>query len=237
MINAVMLVRNRLQLTEQALRTFARNTTGEWNMTIVDDGSDAHTLAMLQVFREAFPGKSLVHTVTPEQEAAGIVGRLKDGGITLSRDAFGQHEWLYLSDNDVYFTEGWDATLATAMLAAEKRAFRLMGGQNHPYHQPLPPALGRAPLPAGVHAYLAVAGTSWLMRWNTWQRFGPLGGTAKGAGQSEDTAFCNRVRFAGYRVGALCPPVVLDTGITQTDGTLSPGHEAKTAREPGVVYL
>lgn len=233
-INAVMLVKDRVRLTVQAVTSFCRNTEGDWTLTLVDD---SETIEVLQVLAPVVTGYvkrfSAIRVANPL--ISGIVGCMKDLGVEWSRSDWGTSDWLYLSDNDVYFTPGWNTKMEKVMLEAEKRAFKLLGGQNHPYHLPLSQRRGQLPLPDGMHSYLAVAGTSWLMRWPTWERFGPLGGTAKGVGQSEDTAFCNRIRDAGYRVGAMCPPVVIDTSLTTTDGRPVIGIETKV-QEPGVIY-
>jgi hypothetical protein len=50
MMNVVMLVKNRPRLTHQALYTLTKNTDAEFNVTIVDDGSDQETLQMLTTF-------------------------------------------------------------------------------------------------------------------------------------------------------------------------------------------
>lgn len=234
-INAVMLVKDRVRLTMQAVTTFCKNTEGDWTLTILDDSENDDVMKALRPVITSQKRRLSLTAVRTVEDMSGIVGRMKDAGTVWSLSDWGTSDWLYLSDNDVYFTPGWNTKMEKVMLEAEKRAFKLLGGQNHPYHLPLSQRRGQAPLPDGMHSYLAVAGTSWLMRWPTWERFGPLEGTAKGVGQSEDTAFCNRIRDAGYRVGAMCPPVVIDTSLTTTDGRPVIGIETKV-QEPGIIY-
>jgi len=112
-----------------------------------------------------------------------------------------------------------------------------MGGQNHPFHQPTSAQwiLGNGKL---VKEYSAIAGTSHMMTWETWNEYGPQVETQPGVGASEDFEYCQRIRKAGYRVGAIWPAVIIDTGITQTGDTPSPGADIKAKNKvPGVVYL
>jgi len=219
MINVVMIARNRPNLTRQAVVSlYAHTPPDSFNLTLVDDQSD-----------------DLIEVESPNAcvlrigRSNGVVSKIKNLGVYWSEHYFGRGDWLYLSDNDVYFKPDWSLDLTIAMQQTYYQTFRLVGGQNHPYHHPIS-ILGM------VREYGALAGTSWLMPWSTWDKYGPLEeSNAPGVGQSEDHAFCQKIRADGYKVGAVWPHVVLDTGITQTDGQLSPGHEHKK-RVEGVVY-
>ncbi len=226
-----MTVKDRPSLTHQALWSLHNNTKGDWSLVLVNDGSDQPTQDILKMFAAAYPSKVCLIHVGPDRYESGVIGKLKNLGVDVSINAFGQNEWLYLSDNDVFFTEGWDKLLISTANTFYPLGFRLFGGQNHPFHEPVGNLQFR-----GFHEYLAVAGTSWLMKFATWHIFGPLDGNAKGVQQSEDTAFCNRIRTQGYKVGAMNPPAVLDTGITQTDGQPSVGADVKR-RVLGVKFL
>ncbi len=232
MINVVMLVRNRPVLTRQSLQTLAANTHGDWNLVIVNDGSATETHDYLVKFELRYPSKVKLVRYWPDHgDLTGLsnLGAAKNCGVERSAKVFGRSDFLYLSDNDVYFTPGWDTQLTAALRIRSADGFCLLGGQNHPYHQPLA-SFG------SVQEYGAVAGTSWLMKWDMWDEMGPLAETgAGGVGQSEDHEYCQRIREKGYRVGAISPAVVLDTGITQTGGGLSVGAGEKV-RVPGVIY-
>jgi|SRR6185436_13485589 len=219
MINVVMIAKNRPNLTRQAVVSlYAHTPPGSFNLTLVDDQSD-----------------DLIEVESPNAcvlrigRSNGVVSKIKNLGVYWSEHYFGRGDWLYLSDNDAFFTDRWSEKLVLALADGQRSKFALVGGQNHPFH---------APISRGIPAdeFFAVAGTSWLMQWSTWDRWGPLAeSNAPGVGQSEDHAFCQKIRADGYKVGAVWPHVVLDTGITQTDGQLSPGHEHKK-RVEGVVY-
>lgn len=160
------------------------------------------------------------------------VGASKNSAISQVKD---RGDLLYLSDNDVYFKPRWLETLIAAI--NHRPDFKIIGGWNHPYHRPVDRHRfmlnGKL---VEIREAWAVAGVSWLMKWETWDRFGPFDSNSEGVGQSEDTAFCNRVREAGFKVGSVYPPVVLHTGITNTLGEPALGAEL-FEREDGVIYL
>lgn len=229
-MNIVMLVKDRPKLTRQSLLSLVANSVSPWNLTIVNDGSQQETLDILLAFESRHrPYCKIVRFWGPDNGNKSNLGAAKNFGVDRSKLLFRFPSYLYLSDNDVYFTHGWDRQLTAALSIRSRDGFRLLGGQNHPFHQPI----GQW---GSVAEYNAVAGTSWLMSWETWNQIGRLVETgAGGEGQSEDQEYCQRIRAAGWKVGAINPPVVLDTGITQTDGELSVGHEHKI-KVPGVIY-
>jgi len=233
-LNAVMTVKDRPRLTEQSILSFMAHTDVEANLTVVDDGSAPETRDLLR--RMALEYQNIA--VLRNETSKGIVGGAKNLGVYWSEKYWGRGDWLYLSDNDAYFTPQWADQLLRAAACAGRNGFLLMGGQNHPYHKQIVPDIPTYDphWPTCIREYLALAGTSWLMWWDIWDRFGPLDANAPGVCQSEDAAFCNRIREAGGKVGAIYPPVVLDTGIHQTDGKPSPGADIK-ARVEGVLYL
>lgn len=232
-----MLVKDRPKLTRQSLQSLAANTKGDWNLTIVNDGSQEETLHIINQFQALHALKvSVVRFWGPRDGSKSNLGKAKNFGVKESQMFFGRGEHLYISDNDVYFMPTWHEKLTRSLdhkNGGTANGFKLIGGQNHPYHQKLTSWFSTA---GELREYGALAGTSWLMSWPTWDEFGPICETgAGGVGQSEDHEFCQRIRAAGYRVGAVDPPVVIDTGITQTGGELSVGHDVKV-RVPGVIY-
>ncbi len=239
MINIVMTVKDRPRLTAQALRTLALNTSGDWRLVIVDDQSADETCRGLDFFRRLRPKQV---AILRNHTSKGIVGQAKNLGVYWAERYWGRGEWLALSDNDVFFTPGWDEALTHTLTVSERRewGYLLIGGQNHPYHQPVAFEWLHADTKQDtrkLQEYQALAGTSWLMRWDTWDRFGPLDATTPGVCMGEDWTFTERTRAAGGRIGALDPPVVIDCSLTQTDGKPAIGVETKTKRVEGVLYL
>ena len=101
--------------------------------------------------------------------------------------------------------------------------FRLLGGYAHPFNG-TNRFFGEG-TPHEVHEKNAVDGLSWLMRCETWDKYGPLMDNARGVRQSEDFEWCQRVRKDGYRVGVVWPHVVKNCGLIDTFGEEIPGAD------------
>jgi hypothetical protein len=121
---------------------------------------------------------------------------------------------VYISDNDIYFLPGWQERLLTAW-ENRPREIKVLGGGCHKW-------LGgpRTVNVGGIEYRIkdALSGWSWLLERSTWVDYGPLDGNALGSGQSEDWAFCQRVREAGFEVASIWPEVVIHCGKTNTEG-------------------
>jgi GT2 family glycosyltransferase len=233
MTNIVMLCRNRLRLTEQALRSLYANTPREeFTLTLVDDASeDFRTIAMLERFAE-----NANATLVRVEKSAHVLARGKNLGVFWSRQTFGCGEWLYLSDNDVCFMPNWREKLTMVAVDAEKSGFKLIGGQIHPYHQPIHVPADSSRF--GWTEHLVLDGPSWLLRWKTWRLMGELDPRcAPGTCQGEDGGWCDRLRARGGRIGVIHPHVVVHTGLTNSAGEDAPGRDAREAgRVKGVLY-
>lgn len=232
MLNAVMLVRDRPLLTHQALVTFLTNSRLEWTLTLVDDCSHFQTRSLLDGYKTV--GKvQVIHLGSATNNTAMV----RNLGVYWSEHYFGRGEALYLSDNDAYFTEGWDDSLMRALSVREDR-IKLIGPYRHPYHHAngIEVTLG---IPGYVFAETdAVQGIGHLMRWPTWDKYGPLKehiGQGMGTNQSEDYDFCRKIVDDGYLVGSIQPNVVYNCGITGTNGKPSPGADL-IERVKGVYY-
>jgi len=169
-------------------------------------------------------------TVLKIVRSKGILGMVKNLGVYFAEQYWGRGDWLYLSDNDVYFTEGWDEKMTKA-LAGTWHPVRLLGGSTHPYHGS---NTRRSFGGYSIRTHDAVSGYSHLMRWSTWDEYGPLDANAVGVRQSEDWAFCQRVVKDGGEVGSIDPPVVYDCGLTDTFGQKGPGSD-QIIRYEGVI--
>ena len=232
-INIIMLACGRAQLTLQAIRSLYQNTPlDSFNLTVVNDGP------------EDFPGLPIANadnvSVLELHNSGHILGRNRNLGVIWSEKRFGRGDFLYLSDNDVVFLPKWSERLTGVYENPGQGGFQLIGGCNHPFHQAMKTTfhnnIGNEG--HGIREYTAVAGTSHLMRWWVWDKYGPQVETQSGVGASEDFEYCQRIREAGFRVGAIWPEVVIDTGITQTGGTPSPGANIKANNKvPGITYV
>jgi len=222
MTNVTMLAHNRLVLTKQALNTIG---SGEFNITI---RTDAEMIASL-VFewndqnarRDTFG--YMAHSLGTGQARNCVIGE--------SENHFGRGEYLYLSDNDVFFHPNWLPQLIERYEYAWKYGFRVLGAYNHPYHQPV--AYLPIPFMGEVKEVMALALQSMLMRWSVWDKYGPFCETPVGqVCQGEDVDFTNKIRADGYKLGVVDPPLLVNTGITNSFGEKIPGWELVKAQCP-----
>jgi GT2 family glycosyltransferase len=228
-VNIVMLAHNREKLTRQTLLTLYKNTPKEmFNLTFIDDGSD-------QSQSVTVPAAGSENSCTLRiEDSKNITGQARNLGVYFAEKYWGRGDYLYLMDNDTFATPQWLSKLIAAFGPAERdHKVKLLGGWNHPYLQPHPcmpvgAFYGAPTFDYGVLNYCthdAVSGASQLMRWETWDKFGDLDAHAKGVGQSEDFAFCQKIIKAGGRVASLYPRCVYNAGLTNSFGQPSPGAD------------
>lgn len=228
MINCVMLVHNRHRLTLQAIESFIAHTTTRYRLMIVDDYSCAETADMLdEIASESHDTIRVAHS----RIARLGPGLARNIGIRKA-DAWGRGDALYLCDNDCYFLPGWDMQLLGAWAVAKKSGFMALGGYCHPFQQ-----RGARYADGAVQEIEALGLLSWLMDWSTWDQHGAFDAAVKING-SEDWNYCQRIRKAGGRVGVLEPAVVVNCGVTSSDGKPCPGSELLYQQEiPAGVLL
>lgn len=217
-VNVVMLVKDRPRLTLQALSTLARNTDIPFNLVVIDDMSKPETRDMLTLF-----GLRANVAILRNETSKGITGQARNLGVYWSEKYWGRGDWLVLLDNDVAMLPGWASRITNVMLAAGDD-LKVLGGARHPYHQPIATYNGWQEVDA-------VAGYCQLMRWETWDTWGPLDAHAPGTCQSEDFKFCQDIRKDGFKVGYMTEFVIIDCGLTGTDGKPAIGAEAKPRAE------
>ncbi len=210
---------SRPHLLDQTIETLYRNTPlDQFNATYVLDGCRSDKIT----------GPNL--SVLMADPACNIIGRLKNLGAYWSEKQFGRGEWLCFVDDDMAFMPGWLDRMIAALSFSNK--VRILGGVRHPYHKPIVEYGDRH------HAWEltdAVAGYCHFMRWSTWDAFGPYDAHAKGTGQSEDFAVCQKVVAAGGDVGYIHPPVMAHCGITDSSGKTILGAEL-IERVEGILY-
>jgi len=210
-----MLVRNRPRLTKQALDSI--KDTPDMQLLVLDDRCDKETWDILD---ESEVNLRSNHTPMG-------TGQLRN---LIIRQAYldDKCDYLYLSDNDVFFQSGWLDTLIQYYELARPLGFLVIGGVNHPFNQPT----GKLPIMqagkeiACVNEVIALATQSMLMSWDVWDEFGPFVETpVDRVCMSEDVAFGNKIRAAGFKLGVVSPALVISTGITNTFGERIPGAE------------
>jgi hypothetical protein len=223
MTNIVMLIKDRYILTKQALESLRKHTDcNAYTLTLVDD--DSIDFRVVRLLRDEVLAASGNTTLLTVERSTHRLGQLKNLGAFWSEQTFGRKEYIYFSDNDVYFTWGWlDKLVNLAPVAT------ILGGQSHPYHRPLD-------VHAGWTEHDCLAGVSMLMRSETWNESGGFRrDTALGVCQSEDFDFTQRMRARGLRIGVISPHVVIHTGIINSEGRPAVGSEL-FPRVPGVIY-
>lgn len=223
MTNFTMLTCNRPRLTGQALRSLG--VRDEMSITIRDDSTDE-----TKDIVDSWGGDNSAYVFRPKEKVG--TGTARNEVIKASEMEFGRETHLYLSDNDVRFLHpDWLKVLISAYDKAWDHGFRVVAAYNHPYHLPV------SEFDCGngfkVKEVWAVALQSMLMRWEVWDEFGPFADTPAGAVcMGEDVEFGNAIREKGYKLGVIDPPLLVNTGITNSFGQLIPGYEAVRAQAP-----
>jgi len=222
-VNICLICRDRPWLTEQTLHS-VRNTQVPATCTILDDASLDPTYRIIQGYA-AIPHPTMQFHVERRFKTTGSAGAARNQAILASERQFGRSDMLYAGDNDCFFTPGWLETLLEAWAVAKDLGYGILGGYNHPYHLPAEGTVDR--VFNGIHSIqenLALSSQSWLMEWETWDRFGPLA-EEPGVRKGEDWLMTQRVKAAGLKVGKIDPPVVLNCSRTDTFGQAVPGAE------------
>lgn len=219
MLNVVMTTCDRLPLLQQSLRTIFGVTRENLSLVLVDDSHDPKTVDWIMKY------KSNVHFSYSRNPMPGCIGAAKNHGVGMIPLAE-RGDYLYISDSDTYYTYGWDVAL-TQVYRQYAGQCPLIGGWNHPYLQPMQ-RLGQHLIHGKLcelKSYDAIAGVSWLLSWDAWDKYGPFAANALGPRQSEDWEFCQRIRVDWKQVGAVSPWPVLHTGLTDSRGKRAPGSE------------
>lgn len=217
--NFTMLVHNRPRLTAHALESLARAGMDGMTVTILDDASDPETAMML---RQWCDGHECNLVRNPESCGTGLA---RNTVVALSEITYGRGDYLYLSDNDVFFYPTWLRILIECYEQAWDWGFRAIGAYNHPFHQPVGDSI-RVYGAYEVRQVHALALQSMIMKWEVWDKYGPFCATPVGrVCQSEDVDFARKLTADGFKLGVVNPPLLVNTGITNSFGEHIPGWE------------
>lgn len=227
MINIVMISRNRDILTKQAISSLCINTDVDWRLVIVDDASSNPIAEWLH------PRRSDRIAILRNETSKGIVGQVRNLGVYWAEKYWGRGDWLVTVDNDVWFDQGWASKMIQVFNACPA-PLRVLGGYRHPYHG-VNRDWHRNNSIMFVQETDAVAGYMHMMKWETWDKYGPLDAHAVGVGQSEDYKFCRDCVNDGGVVGYITPPVIQVCGMTDTLGKTVVGA-GQFSRLGGVHY-
>jgi hypothetical protein len=216
MIDFVLVVKidndNRIRLLEQTLNSLFKNTelSNINSLTVVNDNSFYDISGITKY--------SPVDVNLINLSKTSGVGKSKNIGVEFSKYMH-NGKYLYLLDGDVYFTDKWDIKMIE-IYEKYKDEFKIIAGGIHPYLQN---RIGEDNLDLTSHD--ALSGWSWLLDYDTWDKFGKLADNSIGTGKSEDWEYCQRIRNAGYKVGCLKNQVIAHCGITNTEGEKIPGYD------------
>jgi GT2 family glycosyltransferase len=237
-VNVTFLVCNRPKLTHQALASLGPTDDDVITVTVSEDRKcDSETQKVLSEWYQSNPKNKHLCGHTAEYGT----GTLRNHVITASEKYFGRGDYLYLSDNDVFFYPAIFEKLVPIYEYAWTLGFKVLGAYNHPFHQPI----GRYPVYAGgnqiisyIYEVQALALQSMLMKWEVFDKYGPFVDTPVGrVCMGEDIAFTNKIRADGFKIGVVNPPLVVNTGITNSFGEKIPGWEAVQKECPLGVYV
>jgi GT2 family glycosyltransferase len=167
-------------------------------------------------------------------------GAARNDVIATSEAAFGRGDYLYLSDNDVFFYPAAFEKLVPVYEAVWKEGFKVLAAYNHPYHIPIatrPIHYGLNAPSCYVNQVQAVALQSMLMKWEVWDQYGPFNETPIGrVCMGEDVDFCHKILKDGGKLGVISPALVVNTGITNSFREKIPGWEmVQKECPPGVL--
>ena len=227
MINFTLLCHGRPRLLKQTL-----DSIGDTDQMMIDIHGDAPTFETQQIARKFMDDKEGSFTVIGPSNGTGAARNAVIGSASTHRG-----DYLYLSDDDVFFLcPDWLSILVRSYEVAWAAGFKVVGGYNHPYHQPI----AVAPAADGyvVNEVHALALQSMLMKWEVWDKYGPFCQTPPGkVCQSEDVDFTNKMRADGGGIGVIAPPLVVNCGITNSFGGKIPGWEMVKAQAPKGVII
>lgn len=230
MTNITMLCANRPRLLKQALDSIG--DLSDATVTIRDAGMNPEVLQIARDWSADKPSRTLT-------SAAKIgTGPARNSVILTSDYLHERGDYLYLSDDDVYFLRpDWLRVLIDAYEVAWEYGFRVIGAYGHPFHHPIPGEQFVKTETGHVFPVYALALQSMLMKWEVWDKYGPFCDTPVGkVCQSEDADFCNKIREDGFKVGVISPPLLVNCGITNSFGDHIPGWEMVKGQAPeGVV--
>lgn len=227
-VDIVLPVHNRWKMTKQTLDSlFAHTDKADFNLYVIDDGSDPHDRELLKSYWAKHEVDFQLY-VNDQAIAPGPSRNKACADIT-------KHNWrsqyLYHSDNDVYFTAGWLLKLIRTFELVNKKTnnqVKLLGGGCHPYQQNNS-VIDDWTQMWRVGVKNAVSGYSQLMTWETWDKYGPFEEDMRGAQVkimgSEDWAFCQRIVKDGFLCCSVEPELVIHCGKTNTYGNPATGNE------------
>lgn len=214
-VNIVLPCRNRAELAEQTIVSLYEHTPKEdINVWVYADGPDGVTGATLAYLQKKY-GFILYENLTSQGP-----GWCRNIICRLLSYAPERAKFLYHTDSDVYFLDGWLDDLIHAYDIFHDKV-KLFGAGCHPYlhtNQVLEKD------GVTVHTKDAIPGFTAFMDWDTWQQYGPYN-EFKGIMGSEDWAFCQKIVKDNFFVASIMPEKVVHCGRTNSNNQPATGSE------------
>lgn len=230
--NFTMMVRDRFNLTSQALSSLATAGMEEITVTVLDDRSQNPTRDWVFWWCKDHNA----HYVRNEVPMG--TGPLRNLVIRESAKFYGKGKYLAPHDNDTCFTANWTTKMIQCYEFIERHGFRLLSGVGHPYHLPVSKFVAR--IPSGdyeIQQVQAVPTQSQFMAWSTYDDIGEFCDTpVDKTCQSEDVEWSNKLVAKGFKLGVVYPHLIHATALKNTFGEPGPGWElVKKECPPNVI--
>lgn len=192
---------DRQALFEQTLRTILEHADGPVYPIVIDDMSGEDIEGAYNNIVGGKPGRYY----RMARQAGPSVCRTFGASLIP-----GDHDYLYFSDADVYFEQGWDAKLVAAARAHPQ--FGIVSGLRFPSR----PVMKTHNLKGQLLEQTSECGAvSMLIARSSWVAHGPFK-MQKMYSPSEDIDLCERFDKAGLLIGSITPSVVIHTGMTSS---------------------
>lgn len=219
MISIIMPVKNRYKLTEQAVKSLYKNTKTQFNLVVVDDASDDGNA--FKILCDMYGARYIRMDETKGPGAA------RNAGAAVSKCS----PYIYFTDNDVYFEEGWDIDCMTVL---DQNIMGIVGADGHPLHSVVETRVVSDVL---VCISTNQVGYSMMLRRGVWEKYGPFKHFPIGLYGAEDTTLCNTIKDNGYDIGYLSSRKVYHCGLVRSDGQKALGYEHFVSQSiPDYVY-
>jgi len=211
----ILITKDREELRNQTIHSLIENTPKElYDLIVVDDGSNNTTL--LSLLKDKGDISDLILT------NFGSPSKCRNVGAEIARKK--GYEYLYHTDNDMYFLPGW---LEECIRVKEEHKFIIVGAYCHPFMQANEEKTLFIDTPGNINHDIetvdAVSGNSWFI--STKDYFGWGLHETEGIMASEDWEMCQRIRKEGLFVVRLTPHKVLHCGVTNSRGEASVGAD------------
>ena len=214
-VPVIMAVKDRPELTKQTVDTLFRTTDPSmFRLIIVSDCSSQETNDYLKTLEDR---AKVVYMEKPTCAPA-----CKNAGMAIAGDS----EYYYLTDNDMYFCEGWLDKLLKIMELFP--SVGIVGGKGHDYHGAISLQEDSG---VKIKTTLQQPGFSMLIRKKVWLDYGPFIHFERTELGRDDVRFCDLARNGGWEIAQPIEPVVFHCGMKNTFNTDPAGAEAERQQQ------